>query len=490
MLILEERDLLSESTDGYVDALVGRAVDSQKEFQRWSEEATDRLLQALARCVYLHAEELAMAAERETGMGNVRDKVAKNHFASMEIYRSLEGRIGHGPLAVDRRRRVMTVASPMGVVFGLVPATHPTATFIFKVLIALKGRNALILSPSRRASGVTNQMGKLIRQVLREQGAPPDLVQWVDASRDRTTTGAFMAHPGVSIILATGGPEMVKAAYRSGTPAIGVGAGNAPVLVCTDADLSRAASNIVMSKAFDNGLACCSENNLVVVESRLEAFTAALEEHEAAVLSAEEMQRLLGVILDSSTNRLHASMSGQAACTIAERASIRRPYPIQVLVVPTHEVSEHNPLAREKLAPLLSLFSVVDEQAGMRVCEEILALEGIGHTAIIYTRTPRLTDEYGARMPASRILVNTPGTQGGMGQLTDLQPSMTLGCGTFGGTSTTDNVTYTHLLNLKRVAYTIPFRRRPGSGRFKDLDVIIKRLVAPLVKVKGKARVL
>jgi acetaldehyde dehydrogenase / alcohol dehydrogenase len=468
MLKIVERELLAEVPDAYVDTLVGRAVAAQKEFQTWSEEATDQLLQAVAQRVYLHAEELAIAAVQETGMGNVRDKTIKNRFASMDIYRSLEGRIGHGRLAVDRRRKVMTFASPVGVVFGLVPATHPTATFIFKVLICLKGRNALILSPSRRASGVSNQMGELIQQVLREQGAPTDLVQWVDASRSRTTASAFMAHPGVSFILATGGPELVKAAYQSGTPAIGVGAGNAPVLVCADANLNEAASNIVSSRAFDNGLACCAENHLVVVKSRVEAFKAALEQHGAAVLSAEETQRLLRVIVDPTNNRLHSSTCGQTASDIAEWASINRSYPIQVLVVPSQEVSEHNPLAREKLAPLLSLFSVVDEQAGMRACEEILALEGSGHTAIIYTRTSRLTQEYGARMLASRILVNTPGLGGGMGMVTGLQPSMTLGCGTFGGTSTTDNVTYTHLLNVKRVAYPIPTRRIPVLRRLKE----------------------
>ncbi|MFL5659137.1 MAG: aldehyde dehydrogenase family protein [Ktedonobacteraceae bacterium] len=474
MLKTGEREFLSESTDEYVDALVDRARVAQKEFQIWSEEATDRLLLALARCISMHAEELAIATVQETGMGNVRDKTAKNRFASMGIYRSLKGRVGQGPLAVDTRRKVMALASPVGVVFGLVPATHPVATFIFKVLIALKGRNALILSPSRRAAGVSTQMGALIRQVLREQGAPPDLVQWVEASRSRTTTSALMAHPGVSFILATGGPALVKAAYQSGTPAIGVGAGNAPVLVCADANLKQAASNIVRSKTFDNGLACSSENNLVVVQSRVEAFTVALEEHGAAVLSAEETQRLLAVIVDPSTNRLQASIVGQTATDIAVRAAIRRSSPIQVLVVPTHEVSEHNPLTREKLAPLLSLFSVVDEQAGMKVCEEILALEGSGHTAIIYTHTPRLTAEYGARMPASRILVNAPGMQGASGMVTGLQPSMTLGCGTFGGTSTTDNVTYTHLLNVKRVASPIP------SGRRSILRELKERLTALL----------
>jgi acetaldehyde dehydrogenase / alcohol dehydrogenase len=488
MLKIEERELLAEATDTYVETIVGRAVAAQKEFQTWSEEATDTLLQTLASRVYQHAEALAIATVQETGMGNVRDKTAKNRFASLGIYRSLEGRVGQGRLAVDRRNKVMTLASPVGVVFGLVPATHPVATFIFKVLITLKGRNALILSPSRRAAGVSHQMGELVQQVLREQGAPPDLVQWVDAKQSRTTASAFMAHPGVSFILATGGPALVKAAYQSGTPAIGVGAGNAPVLVCADADLNEAASNIVMSKAFDNGLACCSENNLVVVQSRVEAFKVALEQHGAAVLSADETQRLLDVIVDPTTNRLHSSILGQTATEIAECAAISRSSPIQLLVVPTHEVSEHNPLAREKLAPLLSLFSVVDEQAGMRVCEELLALEGAGHTAIIYTRTSRLTQEFGARMPASRILVNTAGMQGGSGIVTGLIPSMTLGCGTFGGTSTTDNVTYTHLLNVKRVAYSIPSSSIPILSSLKDVNLIMKRLMATFTGAKIEKR--
>jgi acyl-CoA reductase-like NAD-dependent aldehyde dehydrogenase len=223
-----------------------------------------------------------------------------------------------------------------------------------------------------------------------------------------------MAHPGVSFILATGGPALVKAAYQSGTPAIGVGAGNAPVLVCADADLDEAASNIVRSKAFDNGMVCCSEHNLVVVQSQVEAFKHALERHGAAVLSEEETLSLLPTVVDPAKKRLASSIYGQLAADIAAQASIRRPYPIELLVVPTQEVSEHNPLAREKLAPILSLFTVADEQAGMRVCEDLLALDGSGHTAMIYTRKTSLTQEFGARMPASRILVNTPGTQGGL----------------------------------------------------------------------------
>ncbi|HLZ80395.1 MAG TPA: aldehyde dehydrogenase family protein [Ktedonobacteraceae bacterium] len=469
MVTIAEREFLSEATDAYVDAMVGRAVAAQKEIQTLSEEATDMLLQALAQRIYLHAEELAIAAVQETGLGNVVDKTTKNCFASLDVYRSLVGRVGHGYLEIDRRHKVMTFASPVGVVFGLVPATNPTSTFIFKVLICLKGRNALILSPSQRAGSVSNQIGELVQRVLREQGASPDLVQWVSSKRSRDTARAFMEHPGVSFILATGGSALVKAAYQSGTPAIGVGAGNAPALVCGDADLKEAASSIVKSKSFDNGIVCCSEHNLVVVKSRIEAFKQALEKQGAAVLSEEEMLGFLQVAVNPARNRLISSIYGQSAADIAAQAKIRRPYPIKLLVVPTEEVSERNPLAFEKLAPILSLFTVADEQAGMRVCEDLLMLDGSGHTAMIYTYKASLTEEFGARMPASRILVNSPGTQGGIGMTTGLLPSLTLGCGTFGGTSTTDNVTYTHLLNVKRVAYSIPPWRISVVRRLKEV---------------------
>jgi acetaldehyde dehydrogenase / alcohol dehydrogenase len=273
----------------FIDAMVERAIQAQQAFLDWPEERIDQLLQALAERVSKYAKELAMAAVQETKLGNVVDKTAKNRFASQDVYRSLVGQVGHGRLSLDKRRKVTAFASPVGVVFGLIPATNPTSTFIFKVLICLKGRNAVILSPSQRASGVSNRLGELIQSVLREQGAPTDLVQWVSAKNSRTTALAFMQHPNIALILATGGPAMVKAAYQSGTPAIGVGAGNAPTLICTDANLNHAATCVVMSKSFDNGIVCCSEQNLVVVQSCVQAFRAALEQQGA--VCSQKMKR-------------------------------------------------------------------------------------------------------------------------------------------------------------------------------------------------------
>jgi acyl-CoA reductase-like NAD-dependent aldehyde dehydrogenase len=446
-------ELLVPQADPLVEALVAQALAAQRAIADWPEERIDTLLHALAQTVADHAEELAVATVAETGMGNVPDKTLKNRLASLGIWAELAGHSGHGEIGFDSQRQVAEVASPVGIVVGLIPATHPVATFIFKTLIALKGRNALILSPSRRAQHVSNQVGTLIQQVLHQHGAPSELIQWVGSGGSRQTTTALMRHPHVGLVLATGGRAMVKAAYRSGTPAIGVGPGNAPVLISADADLRHAARGIVRSKAFDNGLICGAENHLVVVASVRERLVAELERVGTAVLSPEESARFRNAAVDPQTHRFKAGIIGQDAATLAALAQIQRPYPIQLLVIPTEAVAVENELAVEKLAPILSLFTVADVAEGLRVCRALLDIDGSGHTAIIHTRNAELSERFAQEMLASRILVNSPGTQGVLGLTTGLIPSMTLGCGTWGGTSTTDSVTYRHLLNIKRVAY-------------------------------------
>jgi acetaldehyde dehydrogenase / alcohol dehydrogenase len=451
-------DLLVPQVDPVVEHLVARARTAQRLVEGWSEPRIDRLLLALAETVAEHALELAIAAVEETGIGNVRDKALKNRLASLGVYQHLAGQTANGLLGFDADRKVGEVARPVGVVVGLVPATHPVATFIFKTLIALKGRNALVLCPSRRAQGVSKRVGLLLQQVMREHGAPAGLVQWAPPGSDRRTTTALMRHPGVAMVLATGGAALVKAAYRSGTPTIGVGPGNAPVLIGADADLVHAARSAVESKAFDNGLVCGAENNLVVVASVRTRFAAELERAGAAVMTEEESARFVEAAIDPQTRRLASSAVGREAATLAEQAGIRRPHSIRLLVVPTDAVDADNGLAAEKLAPVLSLFTVADADEGLRVCRALLAIDGHGHTAIVHAHDAALVERFAAEIPASRILVNSPGTQGVMGLTTGLVPSMTLGCGTFGGTSTTDNVTYTHLLNIKRIAYYRPER--------------------------------
>ena len=285
-----------------------------------------------------------------------------------------------------------------------------------------------------------------------------------------------MRHPGVSMILATGGTAMVKAAYSSGTPAIGVGPGNAPAWVCADADVEAAARIVVASKAFDHGIICGSENNLVIDRSVRDAFTGALRRAGAAVLTAAECDRLARVAFDDRDGRLRRSVLGQAAAAIAAQAGIEVPAGTRLLVAPVPRQAVPGPYGREKLAPLLSLFTADGEDDGIGLCRQILGNGGRGHTAIIHTRSQRLQSSFARQMPVSRVLVNGPGSQGCIGLGNGLTPSLTLGCGTYGRTSTTDNVTYTHLINIKRIAHPLagpgappprrcPARACPASSR-------------------------
>ena len=305
--------------------MVSRAVTAQRAFADWSEVRVDALLRDIAQCIDDHAEELAIAAVEETGLGNVVDKTDKNRLASQAVYASLSGKPGAGLLRVDAERGIAEIASPMGVIFGLVPRTHPVATFVFKTLIALKGRNALILSCHRAAQGVGQRTGQLIASVLARHGAPTDLVQWVHGRSSRETTHQFMRHSDVAFILATGGAGMVRAAYSSGTPAIGVGPGNAPVWICADADPEAVADAVIVSKSYDNGIICASEHNLVVDARVVDRFVCALEERGAAVLRPEEIGRFVATVFDPDDGHVRRELHGQSAARLAALAGVHRP---------------------------------------------------------------------------------------------------------------------------------------------------------------------
>ena len=439
-----------------VDEMVVRAQAAQAEFSSWDEERIETLLKALAEAVNDHAAELARLNVEETGIGKVSSKLEKIEVGSLGVFNTLAGQVAAGRFAEEANGTVLDLAAPLGVVFGLVPVTNPVSTFIFKVLVCLKGRNAAILSVSRRALGTATRTGEIIQGILKAHDAPLDIVQWIQKNNSRKTTADFMAHPGVSFILATGGPSMVKAAYSSGTPSIGVGAGNAPALVCSDADVSAAAQRIMESKTFDNGVVCCSEHNIIVVEAIRGAFLEAIEKLGAAVLTGDEISSFTAIIVDPIKNHFIPEIIGKSAAEIASLAGIRREGNIHLIVVPVDQIADRDVYSREKLAPVLSLFTVADEKEGFAAARRLLEIDGNGHTAIIHTNDSALAEQFGLAMPASRILVNAPGVQGGIGAVTGLMPSLTLGCGTFGGNSTTDNITYKHLINVKRVAYYTP----------------------------------
>jgi acetaldehyde dehydrogenase/alcohol dehydrogenase len=465
---LTEAEEADRGVDGDVDILASNAVHAQHVFEKWSGDRVDRLLADLAGTFADAAENLAAATVRETGLGNVADKTLKNRFASAGIYASLAGKVAHGALSADPARRVTQLASPVGVVFAVAPVTNPVATAMFKTLIALKAQNALILSFHRDAFGTGQLAAAIIRDVLEAHGAPAHLVQVLRQRGDRRVTGKLMRHPRISLILATGSAGLVKAAYSSGTPAIGVGPGNAPAWICADADLDRAASAIVTSKTFDNGLICGAEHNLVVDDRVVDRFAQALERHGAAILSADEAHWFACAAFGGPLGSLRREFVGRSAAAIADAVGIHRAMPPRLLII--RATADNIALyGREKLAPFLSLFSVNGEDEGLRLSHDLLIGAGTGHTASIHTTNAARVERFARAMPAARILVNSPAAQGCCGMTTGLEPSLTLGCGTFGGNATTDNVTYRHLLNIKRVAHGLQQTARLRGSSNEDV---------------------
>lgn len=443
--------LFSNESDSETNQIVGRATQAQKLFSTWSEEKVDALLKEIAETVAANAERLAEVNVADSGIGVAADKVAKIRFACMEVYRTLAGRTALGPLESPAPRQVVELASPIGVILGIIPVTNPVSTILFKTQICLKGRNALILSCHRDAMRVGDLTGQLIQSVLLKHQAPADLVQWIRKRTDRRKTMMLMRHPDVKFILATGGPSIVEAAYSSGTPAIGVGAGNAPVLVCSDADPRQTAARVVQGKSFDNGVICGSENNLVVVEAIRQAFLENLAKQGALIVEGDARHRLTAILFEEDGS-LRKEYVGKSAAHIAAASGINCPAGVRLLVVPVDHEALSGPYGHEKLMPVLSLFTARDEEEGLELSRRIIEQQGMGHTAVVHTASEAMARRFGEQIPASRILVNVPASLGCIGIGTGLTPSFTLGCGTYGGNSTTDNVTYTHVLNIRRLA--------------------------------------
>ncbi|VUD68073.1 Aldehyde-alcohol dehydrogenase [Thalassocella blandensis] len=441
---------ISSCVSPVVNEVVDRANAAQQIFSSWPEHKISELLTDIAHSVNAESFSLAQQSVDETGMGVVEHKVQKIQIGTLDVLRSLD--LSTSDQVALEAPGVESMVMPMGVVFAIIPVTNPVETIVFKALSAMKARNSIIISSHRKARGIGDRTVAIIREVLTRHGAPADLVQAPSLPANRKLTQAFMSHEKVHFILATGGPSMVKSAYRSGTPAIGVGKGNAPVWVCSDANLAVVARTVVGSKSFDNGVVCGSENNLIIDTDVAADFIDHLESEGAAVLTPTEVGTLLNTVFENGS--LTPELIGQSAAKICNLAGIQRHYPIKLIVAEVTSGNAISPLIREKLAPILSLTRVEDDEQAIFVARSILNIEGRGHTAMIHTQNKTRIHEFAKAVEVSRVLVNSPGTQGCIGACNGLQLSWTLGCGTFGGSSTSDNVTYRHLQNQKRIAYS------------------------------------
>ncbi len=441
--------------------LVKAAHTAWKQFEHFSADQVERILEAISVETASHAARLAEMAVRETGFGNVPDKTAKNLFSARDVYRAMRPLETIGIIREDREKRILEVATPVGVIAGVIPSTNPTSTTIYKALIALKGRNAIVFSPHPSAAESIGETVRVIAQAAEAAGAPAGIV----SSMTRPTlegTNELMRHPGVRLILATGGPGLVRAAYSAGKPAFGVGPGNVPAYVEKSADVPKAVRDILTGKCFDNGTLCSSEQSLVADREIAGLALRELEKNGAFLCRGEDRQRLEALIRNPRGG-LNTAIVGRSAARIAEMAGIQVPAETRALVGEEEGVGPDHPLSMEKLSPILAFYQVEDWKEGCRLAIRILEFGGLGHTLGLHTSDDEVVRAFALEKPASRICVNTPAALGAVGLTTSLFPSMTLGCGAFGNNITSDNISPLHLINVKRVAWGVREFDRPSG---------------------------
>ena len=435
----------------YISALVKKVSAAQKKFATYSQEQVDEIFRRVALKASSVRIPMAKMAVEETGMGIAEDKVIKNHFASEYIYNKFKNTKTCGVIEDDKENGMIKFAEPVGVIAGVVPTTNPTSTVIFKSLISLKTRNGIIFSPHPRAKKCTIEMARIILEEAVKAGAPEDIIAWVD---EPTILRTQYLMQQADLILATGGPGMVKSAYSSGTPAIGVGPGNTPAVIDETADIQTAVSSILMSKTFDNGMICASEQSVVIVDSIYDAVKAEFIKRGAYILNDKERQKVGSTIIQDG--KVNAGIVGQRAAKIAEMSGIKVPENAKVLIGEVSKIGAEEPFSYEKLSPCLAMYHAKDFDDAMAKAKALVEFAGCGHTSVLYTN-PRNDERiklYGDTMPTGRVMINCPAAQGAIGDIYNfrLEPSLTLGCGSWGRNSVSENVGVKHLMNIKSVA--------------------------------------
>lgn len=415
----------------------------------YTEEQIDKILRNMVKVAEENAVCLAQMAVEETGFGKVEDKTFKNHLAATILYNSIKDMKTIDIIREDEVNKLIEIAEPVGLVMGIVPSTNPTSTAIFKAMISIKSRNAIVFSPHPSAAKCTIKAAQLMQDAAVEAGAPENVISCITIPTIGATN-ELMKSKEVAIIIATGGPGMVKAAYSSGKPALGVGAGNSPAYIERTANIEQAVRNIMASKTFDNGTICASEQSIICEECNEDAVIQEFKKHGGYFMTKEETDKVCKLLFKNG-HAMNAKFVGRSPQVIASAAGIEIPQGTKVLIGRQNGVGEGNPLSYEKLTTVLGFYTVKDWHQACDLSIELLQ-NGIGHTMSIHTEDRDIVMKF-AKKPASRILVNTGGTQGGTGASTGLNPSFTLGCGTWGGSSVSENVTPEHLINIKRVAY-------------------------------------
>nr|WP_313898288.1 bifunctional acetaldehyde-CoA/alcohol dehydrogenase [Nodosilinea sp. LEGE 07298] len=448
-----QEETMSTTNLTELETLIQQVKAAQAQYATFTQEQVDHIFRAAALAANAQRIPLAKMAVAETGMGVVEDKVIKNHFASEYIYNKYKHEKTCGTLEKDEGFGIEKIAEPVGILAGVVPTTNPTSTALFKALIALKTRNAIIFSPHPRAKQCSIAAAKIVRDAAEAAGAPAGLIGWIDEPTVALSQ-ALMQHPDIKLILATGGPGMVKAAYSSGNPSLGVGAGNTPAVIDASADLPMAVSSILISKTFDNGMICASEQSVVVVDAIYEQAKVEFLARGAYVLSPEETEAVRQIILKDG--RLNAGIVGQSVESIAALAGFTVPEGIKVLMGEVEAVGTEEPFSYEKLCPILGFYRAKDFYAAVDIASQLVQFGGKGHTSVLYTDPANRDDiaTFENALQTSRVLINTPSSQGAIGDLYNfkLDPSLTLGCGSWGGNSVSENVGPHHLLNIKTVS--------------------------------------
>jgi acetaldehyde dehydrogenase (acetylating) len=429
--------------------LVARAREAQKTLASFDQETLDRFCAAVRDACVAQAEPLAKMAAEETGFGVWQDKVLKNLLGSHTTWESIRNLKAVGVLSEDRIRGITEIGVPMGVVAALIPSTNPTSTVMYKTLISIKSGNAVVISPHPNALRCILETVRIINSALAQAGAPQGAVGCVSLVTPESVD-ALLKHRDVSIILATGGEAMVRAAYSSGNPAIGVGPGNGPAFIERSADIPRSVKMIIDSKTFDNGTICASEQSVVADAPIAGAVLKEFIKQGAHIMNEEESAKVKELLF--AGKRMNPKIVGKAALRIAEMAGIQVPPQTRVLISPQKEVARDNPYAREKLCPVLGFYTEDGWENACKRCISILANEGAGHTMVIHSRDEKIIGEFAMKKAVSRLLVNTPGALGGVGATTNLAPALTLGCGAVGKSATSDNITPLNLINIRRVA--------------------------------------